>query len=145
VLLYDYLTDAQMVELMRGTTYYVTATHAEGACLPLQEALAAGRPAIAPRHTSLVDYFDEGLGWVVRSSPEPTWFTPDPEMRLLTTWHRLDWQSLCDQLRASYEVARHHPQQYRQLARRGRQRMHDYATAERVFPRLLKALGHVWE
>ena len=39
----EYLSDAQMVELARASTYYVNTSHAEGACLPLQDFLAAGR------------------------------------------------------------------------------------------------------
>src|SRR5262249_3133162 len=47
------LSDQQMTELARASTYYVNSAHAEGACLPLQDFLAAGRPGIAPVHTAL--------------------------------------------------------------------------------------------
>ena len=39
VVITDFLTDEQMNDLFRATTYYVNASRAEGACLPLQQAL----------------------------------------------------------------------------------------------------------
>jgi glycosyltransferase involved in cell wall biosynthesis len=138
-----YLSDAQMVELTRATTYYVNSARAEGACLPLQDFLAAGRPGVAPLHTALTDYFDDGIGFVVASHPEPTCWPHDPSQRPTTFWHRLVWQSLHDELAASYEVARQAPDHYRALSQRGREQMAGYASAEEVWPRLLDALGSV--
>lgn len=140
VFIADYLTDEQMVELARASTFYVTATHAEGACLPLQDYLAAGRPGIAPVHTSLADYFGRDVGLTVESHPEPTHWPGDSGQELRTTWHRIVWQSLCDQLRASYALAKQEPARYRTLAEAARQRMLKYASAEAVRPRLAAAL-----
>src|SRR5205807_1595407 len=67
VLIADPFSEDEMHELVRGTTYYVTATRAEEAGFPLQSFLASGRPGIAPRHTALADYFDARVGWVVDS------------------------------------------------------------------------------
>jgi glycosyltransferase involved in cell wall biosynthesis len=139
----DYLEEPQLVELTRAATYYVNAARAEGANLPLRDALAAGRPGIAPAHTSMADYFSDYLGWVVRSSPEPTCFPHDPTRRQLTSWQRIDWQSLCDAFRASYEVARRHPQRYRLLGEAARRQMLQSATAEQVYPVLAAALESV--
>ncbi len=58
----DFLTDQQMGELMRVTTYYVNTSKAEGACLPLQQSLAAGRPSIAPNHTAMADFMTTVVG-----------------------------------------------------------------------------------
>jgi glycosyltransferase involved in cell wall biosynthesis len=143
VLVAEHLTDPEMVDLLRATTFYVTATRAAGAGLVLRDALAAGRPAVAPRHTGLADCFDDGLGWVVASSPEPAPFPGDPGGRLRTTWHRLDWRSLCEGLRDSYEVARCRQDRYRELARRGRERLRAQAGCEQVLPRLRDALAGV--
>lgn len=134
----EYLSDAQMLELTRGSTYYLNTSHAEGACLPLQDFLAAGRPGIAPCHTALTDYFGPEVGFVVPSQPEPTYWPHDPDQRLTTSWHRLVWQGLHDQLRASYEAATQ--ARYRELALHGREQMRDYAAAEQVWPRLAAAL-----
>jgi len=140
VLVTQYLSEDQMVQLARASTYYVNAARAEGACLPLQNYLAARRPGITPLHTAMLDYFDEELGFVVASHPEPASWPHDPEERISTRWHRLVWQSLHDQLRASYDVARQNLSRYRADANRGRERMNDHANAERVWPRLAAAL-----
>jgi glycosyltransferase involved in cell wall biosynthesis len=138
-----YLGDSQMQELARASTYYLNTARAEGACLPLQDYLAAGRPGVAPRHTAMTDYFDAGVGWVVQSSPEPARWPHDLDCGHTTRWHRLNWQSLHDQIRASYETARNRPDVYQELAARGRERMAAFASVERVWPRLQAALAGI--
>jgi glycosyltransferase involved in cell wall biosynthesis len=138
-----YLSDAQMVQLARASTYYLSATRAEGANLPLQDFLAAGRPAISPNHTAMADYFDDDLGLVVPSHPEPTHWPLDPDEHHRTTWHRIVWQALHDRIVDSYEVARAGSGLYAAWARNGRQRMEEYASAEQVGPLLASALDSV--
>jgi glycosyltransferase involved in cell wall biosynthesis len=144
ILLPGYLDPEQMRELMRATTYYVSATRAEGANLPLMDALAAGRPGISPRHSAMLDYFGPEMGYVVSSSPEPAPF-PFGEGNGVTTWHRLDWQSLHDRFRESYEAARSGGDRYRALSRWGRERMRDYASHEAVWPRFRDSLDALAE
>jgi glycosyltransferase involved in cell wall biosynthesis len=139
----NYLSDAQMVDLARGSTFYLNASHAEGACLPLQDFLAAGRPGIAPVHTALIDYFRDDVGLVVASHPEPTYWPHDPDQRCSTTWHRIVWQDLHDQLRASYALAKQGLARYQALAANGRARIRGYASAEQVWPQLEAALNLV--
>jgi glycosyltransferase involved in cell wall biosynthesis len=137
----DYLTDAQMLELARATTFYVNASRAEGSCLPLQNSLAAGRPGIAPRHSGMSDYFDETVGLVVGSHPEPAHWPHDPEQRISTRWARIVWQSLHDQFRAGYEMAKDNPAGYHALAERGRQRARVYGGVDNIWPLLNAALN----
>jgi glycosyltransferase involved in cell wall biosynthesis len=137
------LSDEQMAGLTRASTYYVNSAHAEGACLPLQNYLAAGRPGIAPVHSALAEYFQEDVGFVVASRPEPAAMPHVRHKLRRTIWHRLDWQSLHDQFRASYALAKENPARYTALAERGRDRMAAFASAERVWPRLQAALGEV--
>jgi glycosyltransferase involved in cell wall biosynthesis len=136
-----YLTDAQMAELAKGSTYYINTAHAEGACLPLQDFLAARRPGVAPAHTAMADYFRDDLGFVVESDLEPACWPHDPEQRLSTRWHRLVWQSLHKQIQTSYNVAKNNQARYQALAACGRERMAEFASAERVWPRLRAALN----
>ncbi|HEV3118242.1 MAG TPA: hypothetical protein VGY58_14420 [Gemmataceae bacterium] len=140
-----YLSQRQMVELAQASTYYVNSARAEGSCLPLQSFLAAGRPGIAPAHTAMQDYFADDVGFVVDSHPEPAYWPHDPQRRLRTSWHRLVWQSLHDQLRASYHVATQQAERFRTLARSGVERIADTATEQRVWPRLAAALDAVAE
>jgi glycosyltransferase involved in cell wall biosynthesis len=144
VLVPAYLSDSQMAELARGSTYYLNASLAEGACLPLQSFLAAGRPGVAPAHTALADYFTGDLGFVIASHPAPCAWPQDPSGRCRTFWHRPVWQSLHDRLRESYHAAREEARRYQGMAAWGRERMTELASVERVWPRLADALNRAW-
>src|SRR6185437_9084264 len=103
----DYLPDDDMLRLCQASTYYLNTSKAEGLCMPLQDALAAGRPGIAPAHTAMAEYIDEQLAFVVPSRSEPTYWPWDPQCRLTTHWQQLDKRRLTAQIRARYRVARH--------------------------------------
>jgi hypothetical protein len=142
VLLSEELSDEQMLQLAGCTTFYVNATTAEGACLPIQEMMAASRPALSPIHTAMRDYLDADAGLKIESHVEPCSLPGDPQERLTTLHHRLNWQSLHDQFRASYLLARQ-PEAYAALAERARQRIRNWASVERVLPLLRQALARV--
>src|SRR4029079_14909084 len=105
VVITEFLNNDQMNDLMKFTTYYVNTSHAEGACLPLQQALAGGRPGLAPAHSAMADYMDDTVGFVIESHPEPSPWPHDPERRLETYWHRLVWSRLREAFVTSSEVA----------------------------------------
>ncbi|MBX6312141.1 MAG: glycosyltransferase [Isosphaeraceae bacterium] len=140
VVITDYLDDDQMRGLLRATTFYVNTSHAEGACLPLQQALAAGRPGIAPDHTAMADYLDETVGFILRSHPEPAPWPHDPEQRLETTRYRLVWSDLFDHFLASAAVADSDPARYAALAEAARRRMLARASREVAVEALERAL-----
>ena len=145
VLISAYLDDAQLRELTAASTYYLNASRAEGACLPLQDFLTAGRPALAPRHSAIADYFDSGCGVVVESHPEPTSWPQDPNGRCTTTWHRLVWTSLRDGIAESYDLATKDRAGYERLSVNARARMYELAGDEAVWRRLQPALDAVAE
>lgn len=138
-----YLSDEQMTALARGSTYYVNASRAEGACLPLAAALAAGRPALAPAHSALAEYIDERVAFVVPSRSRPTYWPLDPARQLSTSWHEITRDDLAEQFRISYEVARHDLPRYRSLAAQGRRRMQALAGEDSVWRRLSAALATI--
>jgi hypothetical protein len=140
VFICDFLTDDQMVSLCRGTTFYVQATRAEGNCLPLMNYLAAGRPGISPDHSSMGDYFDEQCGFVVESHPEPACWPHDRRLRQRTTWGRIVWPSLRDQIKASYQLARSPSEQYEQVSARCRTAMQAWASRDAVATQFMAAL-----
>jgi hypothetical protein len=107
--------------------------------------LAAGRPAISPCHTAIADYFSRDIGFVVESHPEPAAFPHDGQLRKTTTWHRLVWTSLVEQIRKSYAVAKQDLATYRRLARNARAEMFGWASSQEVGPRLHEALDLVGE
>lgn len=136
-----YLSDQQMGELVRGSTYYVNASRAEGACLPLAAALAAGRPGIAPAHSAMAEYIDPSVAFVVPSRPQPTHWPIDPARTPSTVWHEIARDDLAKQFQISYEVARRDLPRYRALAAQGRRRLHALASEESVARRILDVLG----
>ena len=138
-----YLSEGQLIELTRASTYYVNTSRAEGSCLPLQNFMAAGRPALAPSHTGMADSLDEQCGFTLASHPEPAPWPQEIAGGYRTTWHRLVWQSLHDQLRASHEAARQGSLRYLSLADGARERIRGLASAESVWPRLAAALNSV--
>ena len=117
-----------MGELMKVTTFYVNTSKAEGACLPLQQSLAAGRPSIAPDHTSMADFMDDQIGFIIRTNPEPTYWPHDPEMRTETYWNRMVWSDLRDHMIAAAELVEDDPARYREMAEAARARMAGYAS-----------------
>lgn len=143
VVITDFLTDEGMADLMRVTTCYVNTSKAEGACLPLQQSLAGGRPSIAPDHTAMADFMDDEVGWVLRTSPEPTYWPHDPEMRIETTWNRLDWSSLRDRLLEAADTVENDFPTYQTKARAARKRMANYASREIVAEALGEALAQL--
>ncbi len=143
VVVADFLDDRQLLDLVRPTTFYITTTRAEGNCLPLMNYLAAGRPSISPCHTAIADYFGRDVGFVVDSHPEPTAFPHDSELRRTTTWHRLVWTSLVEQIRNSYAMAKQDYPAYQSLAENARWKMLGWCHPGQVGPRLHEALDLV--
>ncbi len=143
VLLTEYLDDAQMLDLMRVSTFYVNASRAEGACLPLQQALAAGRPALAPSHTSMSDYLRPDASFLVGSDPEPTHWPHDPDQRIETVWHRISWSDLRDRFLESADLLEHDRSAYDRMSANARSSMAGYAHLDLVVDRLSQALGRL--
>jgi hypothetical protein len=133
------ITNSALLELARLSTYYIGASHAGGCCLAAQEFLAAGRPIVAPVHSALGEYLSFDAGFPVESHPEPASWPNDPSQRIRTTRHRIVWQSLQEQIWASYVAARDAPF-HDAMAERGRTRMKNFAALEQVRPRLRRAL-----
>jgi hypothetical protein len=139
----DYLSDEQMLALVRASTYYLTTTRAEGNCLPLMNYLAAGRPGIAPCHTAISDYFGDDIGLTLPWHPEPAIWPQDNRGRIKTTWARLEWTALVERLRSSYFLALHDRSAYESRADMGQQRMRERASVESVWRQLGAALNYL--
>ena len=142
VVITEFLSEEQMDELFRVTTYYVNTSTAEGACLPLMRALGGGRPAIAPNHSAMADYVDDTVAFVPRAHLEPACWPHDPQQRLETTKHRLVWSDLVDAFRISAVVSER-PEHYALMSAAARARMADYATRDAAETALRDALGRM--
>lgn len=136
----DFLSHEQMVSLAEMSTYYIQTTKAEGNCLPLMNFFAAGRPGISPCHTAIADYFEDSMGFKVESHPEPCAWPHDPDLRFRTTWQRIVWPSLVDQIKRSYEIAKNQPDKYREMSESCRKKMQNWSHETIVRERLMEAL-----
>ena len=143
VVICDFLDESQLYALTKATTFYLQASRAEGNCLPLMNHLAAARPGISPVHSSMSDYFGPESGFVVESHPEPAAWPHEKRQRLLTTWGRIVWTSLRDQIQASFELAQNDLVGYLELGRSSRQQMRSWAGRDAVAVRLEQALSDV--
>ncbi len=123
----DFLSEDKMLQLAQASTYYLQTTRAEGNCLPLMNFLAAGRPGISPNHSAMSDYFDDEVGFVIESHPEPAAWPQDKRLRSRTSWARMVWPSIQRRISESYELATQDPAGYQALARQARERLFNWA------------------
>lgn len=129
--------------LPAASTYYLSASRADGAALTLQQFLAAGRPAVAPRHSALAECFDDGAGFVVAADPAPCFWPDYPHRGLTASCCRPLWTSLRDEIAESYKVATLEPRRYVELAAAARDRTAARACYDAVWPTLIEALETV--
>jgi glycosyltransferase involved in cell wall biosynthesis len=116
VLIDGYLSDEDYGSLLFATTYGVNASQGEGQCIPLMESMSLGKPAVAPRHTAMIDYLSTANAFLVASSLEPAAWPQDPRGAYRALSHRIDFESLSNAFKESYRVATQQPQQYKTMA-----------------------------
>lgn len=136
VALHGYMEDETLNALMASTTYYANASLCEGLCMPLMEFMSAGVPALATRNTAMEDYISPDAAFIVESSPAPTIWPQDPRIVIRTLQYRVSWESLEQQFRESYRVAKEDLCRYRALAHRSLSIMSDYCADDTVMRQL---------
>ena len=136
VLVHAYLQKPEYDTLLRATTYAVNTSHGEGQCLPLMEYMSAGKPAVAPRHTSMLDYINAENAFVIDSSVEPGTWPHDQRQACRTLRQRIHYQSLVDAYRRSYHVARNEPDVYAAMGNAAAASLQRYCSTDVVRPRL---------
>ena len=136
VVMHGYLEDDEFARLYGAASFYVNASRCEGLCLPLMEFMSCARPVIAPDHTAMHDYIDERVGFIVKSSREPTIWPDDVRILYRTLRHRPDWGSLKKAYEDSYAMAKHDPAAYQAMALAANERMREYCSFAPVQQRL---------
>ncbi|WP_211453984.1 glycosyltransferase [Collimonas antrihumi] len=126
--LHAYLDDATYEELIGATSYYVNTSLCEGLCLPLMEFMCCGKPVIAPRHTAMEDYIDDGAAFIVKSGLEHNVWPHDPRDLFRTLRYRLDWESICTAYEDSYRVAKQQPEKYLDMSKHAMARLESYSS-----------------
>ncbi|GAC1335065.1 MAG: glycosyltransferase [Collimonas sp.] len=126
--LHAYLDDAAYEELIGATSFYVNTSLCEGLCLPLMEFMCCGKPVIAPVHTAMEDYIDDGAAFIVKSSLEHNVWPHDPRDLFRTLRYRLDWESICTAYKDSYLVAKQQPEKYIAMSEHAMARQASYCS-----------------
>lgn len=120
VLIHGFLSDSDYERLVQATSYVVNSSHGEGQCLPLMEFMSCGKPGLAPLNTAMLDYISAENAFPIDCGEEPTFWPHDPRQAFRTLRYPIDWDSLLAAYRESYEVAKHHPQRYADMAEQAR-------------------------
>ena len=141
ILVHGYFDDESYRNLAAASTYAVNTSHGEGQCLPLMEFMSAGKPAIAPRHTSMIDYLDESNAFILKSSIEPSFWPHDPRLAYRTHRHRINFETLVAAYRESYRVAKEEPQRYARMSERATASLERHCSEEVVLDRLRSFLS----
>ena len=137
IVLDGYLDDEDYGRLIQESTYIVNTAYGEGQCLPLMEYMSAGTPAISPAHTAMEDYIDHLDAFVVQSSVEWYHWPHDPRHVLRTFRYRINWESLFNAYRESYDVAKNDPSRYARMSRKAVESLKVFCSAA-VVKELLK-------
>jgi len=132
VILDAFLDDDAYMGLAAASTYAVNSSHGEGQCLPLMEYMSAGKPAVAPAHTSMADYIRPDNGFIVASHLEPASWPHDPRQAFRTRRHRIDFESLVAAYGDSYRVAKAEPQRYRHMGDNAFETLRGHCSADRL-------------
>jgi glycosyltransferase involved in cell wall biosynthesis len=140
LLIHGFLEGDSFDALIQRSAFAVNASHGEGQCLPLMEFLSSGKLAVSPRHSGMLDYIDEDVGFVVDSWRDPSAWAHDPRFAYRTLRHQIDWESLVAAYRAAYRCATETPDRYCEMSDRAIERMRRHCSREEARRRLLTFL-----
>ena len=137
------LDDADYAALVEATSYAVNTSHGEGQCLPLMEFMSAGRPALAPRHTAMIDYIGVDNAFVISSHHRPAFWPHDVRQALRCLRHQVDFADVVRRYRESFMVARDDPQRYAAMSRAAVAALDAFCSDEVVAARLRQVFDHL--
>lgn len=140
VIIDGYLTDASYTDLATISHYAYNTSHGEGQCLPLMEYMSAGKPAVAPPHTSMLDYVTDQNTFLIKSHLEPTVWPHDPRALYKARRHRIDFESLLAALRESYDTAKTDPTRYARMAQAAHEGLRAHCSRAVIKARLVQFL-----
>jgi glycosyltransferase involved in cell wall biosynthesis len=106
VLVQGLLSDPAYRQLIDATSYAVNTAFGEGQCLPLMEYMAAGRPAVAPAHSAMLDYITPANAFVVPTQVRQMWWPHDERRAMRCHHHLISFADYVRSLRESYRLAR---------------------------------------
>jgi hypothetical protein len=98
----------------------------------LVEFMSAGRPAVSPYHTAMLDYIRPDNAIIVESDEEYCGWPHDPENEQTTTRHRVSWPGLVEGFAEAYRIVTTDPERYRQMGRAAHATARDFCSEEVV-------------
>jgi glycosyltransferase involved in cell wall biosynthesis len=143
LIVFGLLPDHEYQTLIDATSYTVNTSNGEGQCLPLMECMSAGRPAITPLHTAMLDYVDSENSFVVRSTEAPAAWPHDPRQAIRCMRNVLSFAQLVKAYQKSFEVARDHPQQYAAMSAAATAALKRFCSDDVVTGRIRAVLRHL--
>ncbi|PXA83368.1 glycosyltransferase [Nostoc sp. 3335mG] len=143
VLIHGLLSEEAYSALIDTTSFALNTSQGEGQCLPLMEFMSAGRPAVAPRHTSMLDYVDDTDSFVVSSHRRPGTWPHDERHAYRCLRHQIEFDSLVHQFQQSYTVAKTDPDLYARMSASAIEAQRNYCSEELVTARLAEVFAHL--
>ncbi len=139
--LHGYLDTPEYESLISVTKYYVNASRCEGLCLPLMEFMACCKPAISPYHTAMADYVDPSFAFIVNANLEPCMYPHETRDIYRTRRYRIDWKSLVDAYRHSYDVFKNNPDSYKRMCHSASSGIEKFSSIKRVKEQFMDFIG----
>jgi SAM-dependent methyltransferase/glycosyltransferase involved in cell wall biosynthesis len=143
LIVHGMLDDDEYARLVEATSYAVNTSHGEGQCLPLMEFMAAGRPAVAPRHTAMLEYISPDNAFVVADHNRPAFWPHDMRQANRCLRHQIEFADLVRRYRESFVVARDQPQRYTDMSKASVAALRAFCGDEVVMERLSEVFQHL--
>jgi len=143
VLIHGMLSDEGYAGLIDASSFAVNTSHGEGQCLPLMELMSAGRPAIAPAHSAMLDYVRPDNAFVVPTTIRPGQWPQDERQATRCYTHLVRFGALVEQFRASYRIAVGDPEAYARMSRAAIAAQEAYCSDRLVAERLGELFAHI--
>ena len=137
------LDAAEYGRLIEASSYAVNTSHGEGQCLPLMEFMAAGRPAVTPRHTAMLDYVSPDNAFVVADHHRPASWPHDIRHVNRCLRHQIEFADLVRRYRESFTVALDQPQRYAEMSKASVAALRAFCGDEVVAGRLGEVFAHL--
>lgn len=141
LVIHGMLPDDEYRAMVRLTSYAVNSSTNEGQCLPLMEFMSAGRPAVTPRHSAMLDYVTEANSFVVRHAEKPAAWPHDPREAIRTMRYVVSVQDMIRAYRESYHVAKHDPARYGAMSAAASEAMRGFCSADIAGQRLAEVFA----
>jgi glycosyltransferase involved in cell wall biosynthesis len=143
IFIHGMLPDDEYRALIGATSYTVNTSNGEGQCLPLMEYMSAGRPAVTPLHSAMLDYVSTQNSFVVQSSERPHAWPHDPRQAIRCMNHRISFADLVRAYRESFAVAQGDQKRYAAMSADAHRALAGFCSDEVVAARLSEVLEHV--